>query len=98
MMMDEMMGKINSEDKAQIMDTMMKDMMSKMMGQMDMTEMYPKCTKMMATKLPKEKRLEMIPKIVKSLVENGSADMNEQEKQQMIEKIIELIKDTFIQN
>ncbi len=49
-MMREMMGKINNQDKADAMDTIMKDMMSKMMKQMDMTQMYPKCTKMMATK------------------------------------------------
>ena len=91
-MMKEMMGKINNQDKADAMDTMMKDMMSKMMKQMDMTQMYPKCTKMMANKLPKEKRLEIIPKIVHSIVENGSADMDEEQHKQLVEDIIKLIK------
>jgi hypothetical protein len=62
--MNEMMGKVGCEDKADMMDSMMKDMMSKMMGKMDMEEMYPKCTKMMVNKIPKEKRVQMIPKIV----------------------------------
>ena len=35
---------------------------------------------MMAAKLPKEKHLDMISKIVKSLVENGSADMDARDK------------------
>jgi hypothetical protein len=91
-MMNEMMGKISCEDKAQAMDNMMKDMMSKMMGQMDMEEMYPKCTKMMANKLPKNKRVELIPKIVLSLVENGTADMSEENKQKVIKTIIDGLK------
>ena len=33
---------------------------------------------MMAKKLPKNKRVKLIPKIVLSLVENGTADMSDE--------------------
>ena len=91
-MMNEMIQKITCEDKAEAVDTMMKNMMSKMMANMDMEEMYPKCTKMMANKLPENKRLELIPKIVLSLVENGTVDLNEENKQKVINTIIEKLK------
>ena len=91
-MMNEMIKKISCEDKAQSMDNMMKDMMSKMMENMDMEEMYPKCTKMMAKKLPQNKRVELIPKIVFSLIENGTADMSEENKQKVVNTIIDKLR------
>ncbi|MNO04529.1 hypothetical protein D3C81_2255900 [compost metagenome] len=57
-----------------------------------MSEMYPKCTKMMANKMPKEKRATLIPKIVKSLVDNGSAGMGKEEKDLMVKTIIDSLK------
>lgn len=90
-MMNEMMDKINDQDKVKAIDIMMKEMMLKMMAQMDIAKMYPKCTKIMTTKLPKEKRLEIIPKIVKSLIENGSVGMSQEEKREIIKKITEMI-------
>lgn len=95
-MMNEMLKKISCEDKAQSIDSMMKDIMSKMMQNMDMEEMYPKCTKMMANKLPKERRVELIPKIVFSLVKNGTSDMSEENKQIVINSIIDNLKQEVI--
>ena len=90
--MNEMMKKISCEDKAQSMDIMMKNMMSKMMQNMDMEGMYPKCTKMMVNKLQKEKRVDLIPKIVLSLVEKGTADMSEENKQKVFNTITDKLK------
>ncbi len=58
--------------------------MEKMMPKM--TEMMPKCLTMMLPKLPKEQRVEFALKMIATLVEQGTADMSEDEKKKFMEK------------
>ena len=87
---------MNSKD----MDGMM-GMMSKMMGSgmgMDMLqnddvmmEMMPQGLSMMLTRFPKEKRGDLVLKIIPNLVEQASAEMSEEEKKGFIDSLIKTI-------
>jgi hypothetical protein len=75
--------------------TGMMGMMSKMMegDQLNMMmEMMPKCLGMMLQKVPKEKRTEFVLKMVTTLVEQGSAGMSDEEKNDFVAKVIETVK------
>jgi hypothetical protein len=63
-----------------------------MMPQM-MMEMMPKCLTMMLPKIPKEKRVTFVSKMVAMLVDQGSAGMSEEEKKSFEDKLVEKIKD-----
>lgn len=88
---------MNSKD----MDGMM-GMMSKMMGgdmgmgmlkdNELMMEMMPQGLSMMLSRFPKDKRSDLVLKIVPDLVEQACAEMSEEEKKDFIEKLIEKIK------
>lgn len=88
---------MNSKD----MDGMM-GMMSKMMGggmgmgmlkdDEVMMEMMPQGLSMMLSRFPKDKRSDLILKVVPDLVEQACAEMSEEEKKGFIEKLIEKIK------
>lgn len=69
----------------------MMDMMPKMMEGCShemMMEMMPKCLGMMLAKLPEEKRVELVKKIVSVLMEEGGAGMTEEEKKDLAQKIM----------
>ena len=73
----------------------MKGMMSNMMegcGPEMMMEMMPKCAGMMVAKIPKEKRLEFVSKMITTLVEHGCAGMTEKEKENFWGKIMKRVK------
>lgn len=63
-----------------------------MMPQM-MMEMMPQCLTMMLPKIPKEKRIAFVSKMVATLVEQGSVGMSEEEKKGFQEELVEKIKD-----
>lgn len=72
----------------------MAEMMSKMMegDQFEMmTEMMPKCLGMMLQKMPKEKRVEFVLKMVAALVEEGQAGMSDEEKKGFTSKVAEAV-------
>lgn len=50
------------------------------MMQMMMTEMMPHCLKMMLPQMPQEARREFVLKMVGTLLEQGSADLTDEEK------------------
>ena len=69
----------------------MMDMMPKMMESCApemMMEMMPKCLGMMLAKLPDEKRVEMVKKMVSVLMEQGGAGMTEKEKKDLAQEIM----------
>jgi hypothetical protein len=80
----------------------MMGMMSKMMGggketempmmpQM-MTEMMPRCLKMMLPNVPKEKRVDFVLRMVDTLMEQGCMGMSGEEKQDFVAKVVEKVK------
>ncbi len=94
-MMERMMGGGKGEGG-------MMDMMSRMMGGGEgkempmmphmMMEMMPKCLKMMLPNMPKEKRSDFVLKMVTTLVDEGCAGMSEDEKKDLIAKILDKVK------
>jgi len=102
-MMSEMMPKmmINmmgwGEGRADMMGmgTVMKES-SKEMEMMPsmMMEMMPQCLTMMLPKVPKEKRIDFVLKMISILVEQGYAGLSEEEKKSLVEKIVEKVKTT----
>ena len=73
----------------------MMGMMSKMMEGCSsdmMMDMMPHCCGMMVSKVPKEKRMEFVLKIVSALVEEGCSGLSEQEKKDFLTKVVEKVK------
>jgi len=62
-----------------------------MMPQM-MMEMMPRCLGMMLPNMPKEKRVDFVLKMVTALMEQGSAEMSEEEKQGFVAQVVERVK------
>jgi hypothetical protein len=71
-----------------MMSKMMEGDHSDMMTEM-MTEMMPKCLGMVLQKIPGEKRVEFVLKMVTTLVEKASAGMSDDEKEDLVAKVIE---------
>jgi hypothetical protein len=72
----------------------MMDMMSEMMEGCSpemMMEMMPKCLGGVLQKMPKDKRVEFMLKMVTVLTDQGCAGMSEKEKKDFMSKIIEKI-------
>jgi len=61
-----------------------------MMGQM-MTQMMPQCVSTMLPGLPKEERVDFVLKMISTLVDRGSADMSEKEKNDFVARALEII-------
>ncbi len=73
----------------------MMGMMSKMMEECEpemMMDMMPHCFGMMLPKMPKEKRMDVVLKMVGTLVEQGSAGMSENERKEFVAKVVERVK------
>lgn len=69
----------------------MKGMMSKMMEGHStdmMMEMMPKCLGMMLEKMPQEQRTEVVKKLFSVLLEKGGAGMTEEDKKDLVYKIM----------
>lgn len=69
-------------------------MMEKMMEgcpPMMMMEMMPECLGMMLSKLPQEQRAEMVKKLFSVLLEKGGAGMTEEDKKDLIQKIMGVV-------
>lgn len=90
-MMMSMMGVGESKDG-------MMEMMSKMkkggkeMEMPMMMEMMPRCINIMLPKMPKEKRIDYVLKMVTTLMEQGSVGMSVEEKKDFVVKVIEKVK------
>jgi hypothetical protein len=70
-------------------------MMSKMMEGCEpgmMTEMMSHCLGMMLQKMPQEKRMEFVLKMVVILKEQGSSGMSDEEKKTFLGKVVETVK------
>lgn len=107
-MMEKMMGEAGKEGTAGMMEKMMKEccagmtaedkkrmmeeMMPKMMEGCDMMEMMPRCIGIAVSKIPKEKRLDFVSKMVGTLMEKGSIGMSEEEKKDFTAKVAEKAK------
>jgi len=77
-----MMSKVMGSDK---------EMEMPMMPQM-MTEMMPQCLKMMLPRIPKEKRIDFVLKMITTLMEQGCVGMSEEEKEDFVAKVVEEVK------
>ncbi len=98
MMPQMMMGMMGGEEGGDGMMGMMSKMMeggqgteTPMMPQM-MVSMIPQCLKMMLPGMDKEKRIDFVLEIVATLKEQASVDMSEEEKADLVAKIIEQAK------
>ena len=80
----------------------MMGMMSRMMGSGQgtgmpamipnmMTRMMPHCLNMMLPGIPKEERVEFVLNMVTTLMEQGSAGMSDEEKNEFVAKILERV-------
>jgi hypothetical protein len=65
-------------------------MMPHMMPHM-MTHMMPRCLNMMLPSVPKEERTDFVLNMVTSLMEQGSAGMSDEEKNELVAKVIERV-------
>jgi len=93
-MMMKMMGGGDSEGG-------MMGMMSPMMGGGEgmekpmmphmMTQMMPQCLNMMLPSVPKEERSDFVLKMVTTLVERGTVGMSDEEKKDLVAKIVEKV-------
>ncbi len=73
----------------------MMEMMSKMMEGCTpdmMMEMMPHCFGMMLPKMPKDKRMEFVMKMVTTLTEQGCVGMPDEEKKTFLGKVVETVK------
>jgi hypothetical protein len=61
-----------------------------MMGQM-MMQMMPQCVSTMLPNLPKEERVDFVLKMISTLMDRGSADMSEEEKNDLVARALERI-------
>jgi hypothetical protein len=68
-----------------------KEMEMPMMPQM-MMDMMPRCLSVMLPNIPKDKRIDFILKMVATLMEDGSVDLSEEEKETFIQKVIKQVK------
>ena len=57
-----------------------------------MMEMMPECLGMMLAKLPEEKRVELVKKMVSVLMEQGGDGLTEEEKKDLAQKIMRKTK------
>jgi len=57
-----------------------------------MTEMMPQCLVMMLPKIPKEKKIDFVLKMVASLMEQGITGMSEEEKKDFVSKVKDKVK------
>ena len=57
-----------------------------------MMEMMPHCLTMMLPNLPKETRIDFVLKMVTTLVEQGCVGMSQEEKKDVVAKIVEKVK------
>jgi len=91
-MMMSMMG--GGEGQGGMMSKMMEGGKEKEMSMMPlmMTEMMPNCLVMMLPKMPKEKKIEFVLKMVASLMEQGIAGMSEEEKKDFVSKVSNKVK------
>jgi hypothetical protein len=87
-MMEECCAGMTAEDKKKMMEKMMPGMME----ECNMLEMMPRCLGMMLSKVPKEKRLDLVLKMVAALMEGGCAGMKEEEKKDFAAKVAEKVK------
>ncbi len=98
-MMEQMMPKMM--EGINMMEMMPKRMMSMMGGGQGkgkgmpammpnmMTNMMPHCMNMMLPAIPKEERVEFVLNMVTTLMEQGSAGMSDEEKNEFVAKILE---------
>lgn len=101
-MMEEMMPKMMEGMMGEGECGKMMEMMTKMKGKGQegemsmmpqmMTEMMPHCLEMMVPKVPKEKRIDFVLKMVNTLIEQGSTGMSAEEKKDFVAKVVEKIK------
>jgi hypothetical protein len=56
-----------------------------------MTHMMPHCVNMMLPGVPKEERTDFVLNMVTSLMEQGSAGMSDEEKNELVAKVIERV-------
>jgi len=90
-MMDRMMGNffadMTAEDKRKIMEAMM----PRMMEGINMMEMMPQCLNVMLPKMPQEKRIDFVLKMIATLMEQGSAGLSEEERKDFMAKVLEKV-------
>lgn len=75
-------------------DSGMMGMMSRMMGGgqgMGMPPMMPHCVNMMLPGISRDERVEFVLNMVTSLMEQGSAGMSDEEKNEFVAKVIERV-------
>lgn len=94
MMMSMMGGGEGQGGMTGMMSKMMEGGKEKDMSMMPlmMTEMMPNCLVMMLPKMPKEKKIEFVLKMVASLMEQGIAGMSEEEKKDFVSKVSNKVK------
>ena len=56
-----------------------------------MTHMMPHCLNMMLPSVPKEERVDFVLNMVTSLMEQGSAGMSDEEKNEFVAKVLERV-------
>lgn len=61
-----------------------------MMGQM-MEHMMPQCLSTMLPNLPKVERVDFVLQMISALLDRGSADMSEEEKNDLVARVMERI-------
>ncbi len=98
-MMDMMSGMIGGTEQGGMMSGMMSNMAGgdcpgaqmPQMAQM-MTRMMPHCLEAMLPQVPKEARIDFCLKLVKSMVDNGSTGMTEEEKKAFKQSLVDAIQ------
>jgi hypothetical protein len=102
-MMEQMMPKMmEGINMMEMMPRMMMSMMSGMTGGSQgtgmpammphmMTQMMPHCMNIMVPGIPKDERVEFILNMITSLMEQGTAGMSEEEKNEFVAKVMERV-------
>lgn len=88
-MMEEFFADMTVEDKHKMMEGGKEGEMP-MMPQM-MMGMMPQCLKIMLPNMPKEKRIDFVLEIVTTLMEHSCADISDEEKEDLVAKMIEKV-------
>ena len=93
-----MMGMMSAKEGEGGMKEMMAEMMQRgeaqesMMPEMMLKGMMPHCIKMMMPAIPKDKRADLVPAIVGTIMEQASRGMSDEEKATFAAKVVEAIK------
>ncbi len=85
-MMEKFFADMTAEDKQKMMG-----MMGGGEGEGGMMGMMPQCLKVMLPNMPQEKRIDFMLEIVATLMEHGCADMSNEEKEDLVAKMIEKV-------